>query len=894
MNKKENNHSPSKNQRNHTSPDFFGSSDIALRFLRWFCPPSLYEGIEGDLLEQFEEDLKPHEPSDRLPTGQAGSKRSDGYLHRRAKKRLFWNVLKFFRPEIILRNKFSIHLNPPIMIKNYLTVAYRNLTRHKLSATINIVGLSLGISACILIGVYVGDELSFDRFHGNANNTFRVLKESNSSVQHFKTSSSPVPLADAMKESIPEVEEVVRIAHKNVVVKEKDESFDAKLFYTDPSFFDVFDFPIISQGTLRPLRDSSEVVISQTAALRYFKTVDVIGKILQIREETSFHDFKVVAVVNDAPKNSTLQFDVLLQIPKDNRANWRTGWPETYVKVIHGTILQPVEDKILRLYSGQGKYEVNEISTMKIILEPLADIRFNMDTRTPYVSTNPKLVTLLMTIGCLILLLAIVTFTTITLSQATSRAKEVGVRKTMGAKKNQLVNQFYTEMVVIACCAFLLSLLITFLALPFFNSLAGKSFSISLLQQPLFWMVSISFLIITIFLSGSYPAFFMSSFHPSKIIRKEFHFVSKQQLIRALTSLQVALSFMFLISAFIIYLQASFITRKDLGFTKNYIIRIPVEMSEGLRTKMLLESELSTESSVREIAASWQKFAAKDGVGYNYFPVTSGNQEVYGNALGASPEFATLFNLTLVQGNYFSKEHRGVLVNEALVKAFGWKDPIGRNVSQMFGFDDPIVGVVKDFHYQSLHEAIQPLVIHADQHYSNIFISFAGGDISSDMKLSEKAWRKINPAVPFKFSFVDDDIQAHYEIESRWQKIILYAAALALIISCLGILGMANLTATRRTKEIGVRKVMGASTSSILVLLSKDYVKLIGLSFFVAGPVTYYILLQWLRDFAYHIDLQWWMFAVPGLIIVALILLAVGGQSLKTVLINPAETLKYE
>lgn len=886
-------------------------SKYAHRFLEWFCPSRLYEGIEGDLVEQFEEDVK-----------------SLGV--RNAKRRFIWNVIKFFRPEIILKNKFKNHFFQLYMLQNYLKIAFRSLWRSKAHSLINVLGLGLGIVCCILITLFVNDELTFDKFHKKADRIHRVYaRENYGENQEFFYTVTPFPMGPALKENLPEVESQVRINKIGTQVKVGENLFNETVTIGGQDLFNVFDFEILKGEGQGSLNNQSDVVISDVLAKKYFGDTDPINKTISIQLGETFDDFTVAAVTK-IPTNSSIQFYLLisdLNYPKLYSAQLLTSvWfditPETYVLLREDVDPKTVTNKFPSLFKTLLGEEDFKNSHYEAGLQPLTTI--HLDTRYPVgiaAVNNPKYAYILAAIALLILFVACINFVTLSVGRSLKRAKEVGIRKVVGAARTQLIVQFVGEAIIVTLISMTIGLILAAIGLPLFNNLAGKQL---VLPFNLFMVEVVGALLLIIgLIAGSYPAFMLSGFQPISILKGSIQLgSSKQGLRKILVGVQLMFSIFLISSTLIMRDQLSFLQNKNLGFSKEQLAviplnvprggRMPERVGKGFEIAEQFKLELAKFPQVASTCASSHDFANGNWVNVG-FTDDKGTYRNF-NLNSIDDDYLTTLKMDLVSGRNFSDENpadkrRSVIVNESFAKEYGWTDAIGKKIpGKNFG-DHEIIGVVKDFHYASLYTKVAPLVlveepsiilkgienINVDNSpIPKLLVRLKPGNVATTLEQIKTVWDKITGGEEFNFTFVDQALAEQYRSDQNLGKIVSIATVLAAIIASLGLYGLASLALQSRTKEVSIRKVMGATENSLLLLLTKEYIVLIIICLLISVPATWYLMTNWLSSFEYRIEVGMSVFILAGGISLIIALATISFQTLKTVWSNPVKSLNYE
>ncbi|AHM62872.1 hypothetical protein D770_23135 [Flammeovirgaceae bacterium 311] len=803
------------------------------------------------------------------------------------------------------------------MYRNYLKVAFRYLIKHKGYTFINVLGLAVGIAACILIMLFVRSEWSFDRMHAKADRIHRAWLQEFYQGEVFTNTTTPIPLGLVLKQHLPEVEAQCRLARLSVIVQHNNNTFSDVVTMADSSFFKIFDFELLAGDRSYPFPGKNALIITQEAAQRYFGTASPMGQNLELQLADEKVVFTITGVAKDVPYESSIQFNML--IPFSNAtyiwdealitSAWSNVSVETYLLLKEEDDAAAVNAKIPSIMNPlvaknykPGEYNVH--------LQPLSDIRSNNELPAGFETpTNPMYAYILATIGFLILLIACINFITLSVGRSATRAMEVGVRKVLGADRQQLIWQFWGEALLLTLMAMVTGVLLAYLFLTPFNQLANREFVLTADGFTLLFCIALLLLIGLV--AGSYPAFILSSFKPIKVLKGSIRTGGMGLFRRALIVGQFVASIIMIICTITIGQQLQYFQSKDLGFDREHIIVMPTNLpgEQGNSLASRLVTELENHPQV--VSASRSIFSMSE---YGWMQLGyQDNQDAFRmfrfNAV--DPNFVSTMDLEIVAGRDFMKNNPAdsgsILVNEALVKAYGWINPIGQKLPGQY--PQQVIGVVKDFHFESLHNTIKPVVMALDPEpfftYSNdvsydysprarVSVKFRGGDAQEHVALLNRSWKAVAGDQDFEYSFLDDTLNAAYEQEQRLGNIVYYASLLSIFIACMGLFGLVTLVVVRRTKEIGIRKVLGADVGSIVMLLSKDFVVLIVVAAFVAFPLAWLALRRWLQDFAYRVDLSPWVFGIAALVVMLIALLTVSFQSIKAAMHNPTKSLRTE
>lgn len=787
------------------------------------------------------------------------------------------------------------------MLKNYLKIAFRNLLKYKIYSIINIFGLSVGLACCILIMLFIRDELNYDKFHKNADQIYRVVVEFKYRDRPDHFAHTQAPLAPALLNEFPEVLNAVRFARRSEVLIAYNEKYfwEKTLMLADPSIFEVFTFPLIKGNSKTALSDPNSIVITQRMTQKYFSDEDPIGKILKIGDEWA-KDYKVTGILKNIPSNSQLQFDFLISFANQKgNISWGAWNYSTYIQLPPN---YPPHKLEYRLPDLVGKYMDEETRAGSILhLQPLTRIHLHSNLRDD-LPTNRDLSHLYIFSGIalLILMLACINFVNLVTARSTIREKEVGLRKVVGANRSQLILQFLGEAVLLSFFAFLLSFILVEILLPVFNTISGKEMTFHLVHDFPFIITMIGLMFIVGILSGSYPAFVISRFQPVSIFRKGFGekaSVHPSTSRKCLVVAQFAISIMFLFSTALMHQQLRYIRNKNLGYDKEHLVVLPIYYRDVQPKCELLKSEIMQSPLI--VNATKTSYLPSQLVNYqNIWWEGLPEKNAYISWIDVDHDFIQTLGLKIKAGRDFSREYptdqRGAyILNEAAVEMIGWESPVGKQFEIVDRGE--VIGVINNFHFQSLHQKIQPLVLYIyPESFRYMLIRIRAEDTSKSLKFLKQKWEELFPGRLFEFSFFDEDFDRIYKTETRLAKTFNYITGLAILIACLGLFGLASFTTLRRTKEIGIRKVLGASISGIVILLSKDFLKWVLVANLIAWPLAYFAMNKWLQNFAYRTNIELSMFLLAAALVFVTALLTIIFQAIKAALTNPVDSLRYE
>jgi putative ABC transport system permease protein len=791
------------------------------------------------------------------------------------------------------------------MLKNYFKIAWRNILRNRGLSMINVGGLAIGLAGTLAIALFVWDEYSYDRFHPGFENIYRLVEEQTQGGNRYDVAVTPGPLAPALESDFSEVLQTCRISRtwQAAILKVENQRIETpQVLIVDNSFFSLFDFKILKGNSELALQNPDEVVISESLAEKLFggnwETEQIIGNEIEYNSEKLL---KVAGVIENAPVNSHIQYDLLLSYKieetNSNNYNWNSNNAHTYLSLNSLSYPGDFNTKIENYLSN-----FSSDSTTTLALQPLSEIYLysDFDFQTDWAKTgNITVVRVFVSVGIVVLLIAIFNFINLSTAGAVKRSKEVGVRKVIGARQNQLVAQFLSEAFMIAVLAMVFALTILQIFLPLLNSLAGKSLyipfsSISFLLFILMGTIAISLL------AGVYPAFFLSRFKPDKVLKGGFS-IRSGQFRQTLIVVQFTFSVVLIISTFTIYNQLDFLRKKELGFDKEHLIQIYLGKgfqanSELIKGEMLnytgiLDATLTTGNLVNLSNSTgnvtWEGNLSEDKILLSHMSVDS--------------DFIPATGIELITGRNFdskiARDSLSFLLNETGARQMGWTptEAIGKSVTfwDNKGF---VIGVVKDFHFRPMTATIEPILFRSWtwEAKPNLLVRLNGDQVTESLSIIESIYKKYSSDNEFRYQFIDQALDNQYRSQKNTGLIVLVFCVLAITVSCLGLIGLAAHTAEKRTKEIGVRKVLGASIGSIVQLLSGDFTKPVILAILIASPIAFWISNQWLESFAYKIELEWWTFALAGFSALGIALLTVSGHSLRAALMNPVNSLKSE
>ncbi len=794
------------------------------------------------------------------------------------------------------------------MLLNYFTIAWRNLWRNKIYSLLNLFGLAIGLAASVLILLWVQNELSFDSYHREAGRTYRVTNTIKVSDEPWVWANSPLMLGETAQREVPGIKRITRFKKPSqppVFRIGNELRPEEKALFVDSSWFAAFDYQFLLGDPRRALLEPNSVVLTETKARNWFgDPATAIGKVIGLDSINLI----VRAVVRDNPANSSFRYDVLLPIAaslrtageRSNDQSWNNFNYQLFIQLHAGVKPEKIGPQLTRLY-----YAYKKGSSVTASLLPLRDIHFNTTFQTDDLPKgNRRTVTTLGLVGLLILVIASINYVNLSTALASQRAKEIGIKKIIGADRVGLFGQFLSESSLLTLLALGLALGLIGLILPRFNDFTDNQFTLHFRNGTL-WLLLLGSLGLTVLLAGVYPSLLLSSLEPVKALKGGNVLSTRNAGFRqGLVVVQFTISIVLIVSTLVIFRQLRYAQTQDPGYGRAHVFSFGLPFSGGAKTKGardLIKQRLreaggvvgvtSTNLSIIDMVSTHSGSLKWAGKPDDFTPTVS--------QFSVEPETRSVFHLKLTAGRWFRRDIKldtsNVILNETAVKALGLKAPV---VGQWFEFQSrrgQIIGVAKDFHFRSFHQKIEPMVMFYNPDWqSQIFVKISPGAAPRVLLETDRIWKERFPETPFAYSFLDESFDRLYQTERKAGQLFNVFAGIAVLISCLGLFGLATFSAERRTKEIGIRKVLGASVSSIVALLSKDFLKLVLFAIVLASPIAWYVMNRWLQDFAYKVDIQWWVFALAGLLAVSIALLTVSFQSIKAALANPVKSLRSE
>lgn len=877
------------------------------KLLMAFLPEDLAEELQGDMHEQFE-----------MQVEELGLTK--------ARWLYVWEVLRFCRPYFLKRrlsaqadsmNDYYFLINP-YMIRNYLKIAWRNLLKNKTFGAINLFGLVTGLTTCLLIFLYVSDELSFDRYHKNASQIYRIDNEIKFNGTHNNMAVCPPQMGVVFKTSFPEIENYVRLRWRSSLLLKKDGQTELieRVAFADSTLFNMFSLKALSGNLASALSEPNGIVLTEKTALQFFNNTNIVGQSFVTDHKT----YKITAVIENIPKQSHFNFDVFVPMsddPDSKATTWLSENYNTYILLRKDANLARLQAKMAKLNHEKLNLELKSVinksldeflqsgGLANISLMPILDIHLKSHKIGELDGNgNPDNVYIFSVIGFLILLLASFNYTNLSTAVATNRAKEVGMRKVMGSSKLSIIVQFLSESLVLSFVALFISYVLLALLLPTFNHLANKSLVFQDILQPQLIVSSLVLMLILSLFSGAYPAFFISSFVPSQVLKGKTTKGFKSGWFRnSLVVFQFSITIILLIGTIVIYRQLNFINSKDIGYNRDQVLVL--RNMEVLNTQAeSFKKELNNISGVESVSKSGYLPSNYYRNSNTFFQNTAADGSVSMQSWTVDEAYIPTLGMQLIKGRNFSKEFgtdsSKVILNEVAAKKFGGNDILGKKIYTLQDINTKVmiaytvVGIIKDFNFSNLRHEVTPLALFFGENLGSISVKVSSQNLPGLISQIEAKWKARVPGQALNYSFMDEDFNRQYEADQKTGKIATSFAVLAILIASLGLLGLVLYAVELRTKEIGIRKVLGASISSVYALLTREFIVLVVVAMVLAFPIAYYLMQRWLQDFVYRINIEWWVFAVAGTFTIAVALLTVSYQAIKAALMNPVKSLKSE
>ncbi len=863
------------------------------KLLEWYCSSHYLEEVQGALYEYFYE---------RVAQGNT----------RQARRYYVLDVLMHCRPYLIKRNKNSTITRRMDQLKNYAKISFRNLWAHRLTSSLNILGLTIGITASLLITLWVSHEVTFDRFHQSGERIYRIANTFRSESEEFSQALSGPAIGAQLDDIFADVAKATRFVTSSAQVQVGyNNFFENRMAAADPAFFEIFDYELLKGNREQLFDDINSIVITEHIAKKYFGDADPLGQSVKIDNQ---QNLTVSGVLKDIPSNSQMQFDMIVSMDLLKKAynltqmdeEWGGGWFHTYLMLGEQADKSAVEADINAFMASKLTWFTERNMSYEYFLQPLTSIHLNSDLRYDF-SNNGSIqnVRVFSIVAVIVLLLAIINYINLFTASAISRAKEVGVKKVVGASRGDLILQYLTESVLTVMLTTLLSVGLLFLVLPYFEHFLGHGLPLPKLPQSLLFLTSGALLVGVS--AGLLPAMSISSFKPLKVMRGQLRTGKKGVLLRkSLVVIQFSASLTLMMAIFTVYSQMEFVRTRDIGLAKDEILHVGFRGIQSVTDNSeVLRGVLTQQPAIQSV--SFQRFAYPvGGLSNGTVMVEKGDGTEVSSSLyhmWVDEAYARTFGLEVLAGRFFSPEFpadstNAVIVNQSALTAFGWESPesaIGRKM----GNDTnrrTVIGVVKDFHFEGLHKNVEPLrILPADPtNYSSLAVRANLRNPMPVLAAIEDAWSEINPTVPLDITFMNEDLRQQYELEYAFRTIFLVFSLISIAIACLGLFGLATFSINQRVKEIGIRKVLGAKTLLLISLLNRDFVTLIALSVLVAAPLAWYGSEQWLDNFAVRIEFSLWFVLLAAMLTLALTISIASYRAVSVARRNPARSLRYE
>ncbi len=797
------------------------------------------------------------------------------------------------------------------MIRNYIKTALRNIIREKGHAFINIFGLAIGFTCALLIFAWVYDEVTYDRFHENLDQLYRVEQDQYYNGRAYHVTVTPYPSGPGWEEKIPEINESVRFDHLGNLLfnQEKKSFFESGIIAADPAIFDVFTFPLRYGDPQTALAEPYSMILNQELAEKYFGNENPLGKILRINNQ---HEFTITGILEKLPENSSLKFKGIVPFDYTRTTgqyqdSWGVNSIVTMVQLKENADPGPLAKKLTDVVGSHILEEDDDPDDYQtqFMLAPLKDLHLHSYFGFGHPPGQIRNVYIFSLIGVFILLIAAINYMNLSTARASRRAKEIGLRKVTGAFRRHLVGQFYGESLIHSILAGLLAVTFVPMLMAPFNQIAGKEIPISFLNSPEFILGLVVITLFTAFIAGSYPALYLSGFSPARIIKGEFSLSSKALLRKTLVVVQFGLSIFLIAGTLLIYKQLTFMQEKKLGYNKEHVMYIPMHGEIGssydvIREAFIRRPEVQYVTATGDLPSNFRSNSGNidwEGKDPETTVLVSQNVSDY--------DFVETLNIEIIQGRSFSRDYAtdrasdstaAFLINEELMRIMGKDHPVGERISFMGISNGKIVGVMKNFHFHSMRNDIEPLAIAAasPDYMRYMMIRLRPGNVQEQIEGLGTAWNQVIPEYPFNHHFLDEQYDHMYRSEARMGNLLKYFAIMAIAIACLGLFGLSSFMAENRTKEIGIRKAMGSSAGQIILLLSREFSWLVVVAIFIAIPAAWLYLRQWLQDYAYQTELSWWIFALAASLTLIIALATVSYQAILAARTNPSDSLRYE
>jgi putative ABC transport system permease protein len=801
------------------------------------------------------------------------------------------------------------------MLSNYLKTALRNLWKKKSFSFINIVGLAIGMAVSFLILLYVLNEVTYDRFNENYEKIYRLATKLDAQGRHFEIASVPAPMGPALVDQFPEAVRAARLQEFGTrIISTGDKLYEeSRIFHADPDLFDVFTISVVRGNPENWLQAPFQMIITEEVAEKYFGNENPLGKTLKVDNK---YIYTITGVAKGMPENSHFKFNMIgslstLEKIRGDLNMWMGFNYTTYLLLEGGSSLPGITQKFNNLLMSNIPDQFKQLGAeVEIFLQPLGSIHLHSQLEGELEPPgNPAFIRILTTIALFILLIACINFMNLSTAQSSRRTKEVGMRKVLGAHRGKLIRQFLGESLLLSFISLLIAIILIYVLLPVFNHLVSKDLVFHPWQNGIILLGLVGITVLVGFVAGIYPAFFLSAFVPLEVLKSRIKAGKGHRFFRnGLVTLQYVISIALIISTFVIFYQLHYVKNRNLGFDKEQVVVISLRGELNQKVEVFKNEILRLPGVALAACSSTVPSRGRSETMFSFEGIDP-KKQVF-PIMEIDADFLDTMGMELIEGRNFSadrpSDNKAMILNETLVQHLGWDEPLGKIVSMMdlADVDNPekgfvevpytVIGVVKDFHFESLHEKIRGHLMKMSGEVNRISVKLRPGDIAATLHSIENIWKEIEPAYPFSYVFLNESFDRLYRSEQRMGQIFISFTLMAIFISCLGLFGLASFTADQRTKEIGVRKVLGASVSNVVVLLSRDFTKWVILANVVAWPVAYLVMNRWLQNFAYRIGLAIWMFVLSGVIALLIAILTVSTKALKAAVANPVDSLRYE
>lgn len=803
------------------------------------------------------------------------------------------------------------------MLKNYFKIALRNLARSKSYSFINIFGLAIGLTCTILIGLYIAHELSYDKFHENEDRLYRVVESYNSEQEENWFATTYSALAPTLGSEYPSIRNTSHIYPTNglVIGSENQKYQEDNIIYADSAFFEMFSFPLISGNPATALNAPLSMVITQNIATKFFGNENPLGKTLSFKGQRSTYEFEITGIAENPPSNSHIQFEYVFSYESlQSLRPWEYNkwyYPPMYTYLELGSN-ESLSDLKNAFPSFQKKYVGSEAEIRQLDLQPISSIRLNSDYQNELSATSDiTYIYLFSAIGFFILIIACINFMNLATARSIKRSREVGMRKTLGAQRSQLIWQFLGEAIIITLISMVLAIILVEIILPYFNSISGKSLSLDILSLGNMLLLALGTILFVGAIAGSYPAFYLSAFKPIQVLKgvNKKEGSSSVMFRKGLVVFQFFVSTGLIFSTFVVTQQLDFLQNGRLGFNKEQVAIIPVRDTQDQFNIKSLKDEMKRITGVESVSAVSGVPGISSGIhAFGAVPDDNKTDTLGVMTITSDHSFVETLQLNLLEGRDFSDafstdETQAFIINQTAAEKFGWDNPIGEELTLRFYTTDlvekkgTVVGMVEDFQYHSLHSDIDPILIQvfsATFYHDYLAIRFASDNLQASLQDVEAKWSAFNPDRPFEYTFLDDTFDVMYRSEEQLSMVFNLFAIIAIAIACLGLFGLASYSTEQRLRELGIRKVLGASAADILTLLSKDFLKLVVVGFLISAPFALFFMNRWLQNFSDRIEVSFGIFFLVAIVSISIAVIAVSYQSIRAALMNPVDSLKSE